>query len=57
MCHNIVLLLPYVDEWLLFNSLGYFSPNIYLIKINKRNTKKKCEIYSKLTGKTPERHH
>ena len=31
------------------------SPNIYLFKVNNRNTRKKCEIYSKLTTKTPER--
>ena len=31
--------------------------NIYLFKVNIRNTKKRCEIYSKLTIKTPERRH
>ena len=43
--------------------------NIYMFKvntkntnnrntiINKRNTRKKCEMYSKLTIKTPERYH
>ena len=29
--------------------------NIYLFKVNKRNTRKRCEICSKLTIKTPER--
>ena len=29
--------------------------NIYLFKVNNRNTRKKCEICSKLTIKTPER--
>ena len=29
--------------------------NIYLLKVNKRNTRKRCEICSKLTVKTPER--
>ena len=29
--------------------------NIYLYKINNRNTRKRCEICSKLTIKTPER--
>ena len=29
--------------------------NIYLFKVNNRNTEKKCENYSKLTIKTPER--
>ena len=31
-------------------------PNIYLLKVNNRNTKKSCEICSKLTIKTPEGH-
>ena len=26
--------------------------NIYLFKVNNRNTRKRCEICSKLTGKT-----
>ena len=29
--------------------------NIYLFKVNKRNTRKRCEICSELTIKTPER--
>ena len=31
--------------------------NIYLFKVNNRNTRKRCEIWSKLTIKTPERPH
>ena len=31
--------------------------NIYLFKVNNRNIRKKCEIFSKLTTKTPERRH
>ena len=31
--------------------------NIYLFKVNNRNTRKRCEICSKLTIKTPERRH
>ena len=31
--------------------------NIYLFKVNKRNTRKRYEICSKLTIKTPERPH
>ena len=27
-----------------------------MFKVNKRNTRVRCEIYSKLTIKTPERH-
>ena len=34
-----------------------YTVNIYLIKVNKRNTRKKCEICSNLTVKTPERRH
>ena len=30
---------------------------IYLLKVNNRNTGTRCEIYSKLTIKIPERHH
>ena len=50
---------------ILFSSLlfissvwGYFRPipsYIYLFKVNNRNTRKSCEICSKLTIKTPER--
>ena len=31
--------------------------NIYLFKVSNRNTRKKCEICSKLTIKTPEQRH
>ena len=30
---------------------------IYLLKVNNRNTRTRCEICSKLTIKTPERRH
>ena len=32
-----------------------FPVNIYLFKVTNRNTRKRCEICSKLTIKTPER--
>ena len=32
-----------------------FSAGIYLLKVNNKNTKKRCEICSNLTIKTPER--
>ena len=32
-----------------------YPAGIYLLKINKRNTRTRCEICSKLTIKTPER--
>ena len=34
----------------------HFPAGIYLLKVNNRNTRTRCEIYSKLTIKTPERH-
>ena len=36
---------------------GSFQASIYLPKVNNRNTWTLCEICSKLTIKTPERHH
>ena len=35
----------------------YVPAIIYLFKLNNRNTRKRCEICSKLTVKTPERNH
>ena len=37
--------------------LYYYPPNIYLFKVNNRNTRSSREIYSKLTLKTPEQCH
>ena len=37
------------------NNSGTNPANIYLFKVNHRNTTKRCEISSKLTIKTPER--
>ena len=34
-----------------------FPAGIYLLKVNNRNTRTRCEICSKLTIKTPERRH
>ena len=31
--------------------------NIYLLKVNNKNAEKRCQIYSKLTIKTPEQRH
>ena len=36
---------------------GHCPANIYLFKVNNKNTRKRCEICSKLTIKTPERRH
>ena len=42
-----------------FNDLQYFlcvlPAGIYRLKVNNRNIRTRCEIYSKLTIKTPER--
>ena len=36
----------------------YKNPeNKYMFKVNTRNSRKKCEIYLKLTVKTPEGRH
>ena len=35
----------------------FFSPDIYLLKVNNRNTEAKCEICSKLIIKTTRRRH
>ena len=57
------------DEYPPFNKLSIhvvsegttlilFAPaDNYLPKVNNRNTRARCEIFSKLTIKTPERHH
>ena len=37
--------------------LGTLAAGIYLLKVNNRNTRTRCEICSKLTIKTPERRH
>ena len=40
-----------------FQCFQELPANIYLFKINNRNTRKRCEICSKLTIKSPERRH
>ena len=34
---------------------GKYPANIYLLKVSNRNTRKRCEIFSKLTITTPGR--
>ena len=34
-----------------------YPASIYMLKVNNRNTRTRCEICSKLTIKTPERRH
>ena len=45
--------IPYVQ----YNKvlIGENQANIYLLKVNTRNTSKRCEICLKITKKTPER--
>ena len=38
-----------------FVSYGTYPANIYLFKVNSRIARKRCEICSKVTIKTPER--
>ena len=45
-----------VTDWTASNYKTY-PVNIYLLKVSNRNTRKRCEIWSKLTIKTPERRH
>ena len=40
-----------------FKIFGHSSADIYLFKVSKRNTLKRCKICSKLTIKTPKRCH
>ena len=39
-----------------FSYLFQNPANIYLFKVNNRNTRKRCEIWSKLTVKATESH-
>ena len=40
--------------WLNNNENSIYPTGIYLLKVNNRNTRTRCEIYSKLTIKIPE---
>ena len=40
---------------IIFGHLPPIAANIYLFEVNYRHTRKRCEISSKLTIKTPER--
>ena len=42
------------DHWNWLIRLNYFPAGINLLKVNKRNTRTRCEICSKLTKNTPE---
>ena len=58
---NNVSIISVIEKWW-SNLTEYFekilpAANIYLLKVNNKNTRKRCEICSKLTIKTPERRH
>ena len=54
---RVFLLAPTGDAALNINGTAIHPANIYMFKVNNRNTRTRCEIYSKLTIKTPERRH
>ena len=39
---------------ILLTTIRFYPANIYLLKVSNRSTRKRCEICSKLTIKTPE---
>ena len=45
----------HIQEVLIWTFTCCLLPNIYLFKVNNRNTRKRCKIYSKSRIKTPER--
>ena len=51
----LIVSLMVITSFLLF--LHQFPVGIYLLKVNIRNTRTRCEICSKLTIKMPERRH
>ena len=55
-CHNLWIYVRSDTTGESTSSLFPFHPaGIYLLKVNSRNTRIRCEICSKLTIKTPER--
>ena len=44
-----------IFSFLMKNEMNMNDPFIYLLKVNNRNTRTRCEICSKLTIKIPER--
>ena len=63
-CKTTFFKYSFGDWWLSLYSkptvescFGKYPVNIYLLKINNRNTRKRCQKCLKLTIKTPERRH
>ena len=54
----LLLVILYVMHFILaIKTLENIPRNIYLFKVNNKNTRKRCKIYSKLTIKTSEQCH
>ena len=51
---NLVKYVGVLEATFLVEELSTIPADIYLLKANDRSTRKRCEIYSKLS-KTPER--
>ena len=51
---ELTFLIPSIQTFLMPRGI---PANIYLFKFSNRDTRKKCEVCSKLTIKTPERRH
>ena len=58
---NWKILSKLISEEILIDTLRFFDflypAGIYLLKVDNRNTRARCEICSKLTVKTPEQCH
>ena len=54
---NEVVLMSFLLTLNIFHKLFCFPAAIYLLTVNNRNPRTRCEICSKLTIKTPERRH
>ena len=52
-----LLIVAVVSNFKVFKLIGWDPANTDLFKVNNRNSKKKCEICSKFTIKTAERHY
>ena len=44
-------------DFVAIHSKLIYPAGIYLLKVNSRNTRARCDVCSKLTIKTPERRH
>ena len=49
------MLLKFAEKSLTNTKLALNTGNMYLFKVNTRNSRKRCEMCSELTSKTPKR--